>query len=314
MDQEKNDWDKFFLSQKKPINFEATVNSIEEFCGFHHSLGSNVALVTSGGTSVPLEHNTVRYIDNFSAGTRGSASAEKFISKDYAVIFLHRKGSLKPFHRYFRECIDFMDITSGLNGEKGIKVSTDVGQKILPKLEAYKQAKISQKILFISYTSLSDYLFLLRELASKLAKLDSKVIIYLAAAVSDFYIPDKNLPEHKIQSSEGPLTVTLEIVPKILAPLVKIWAPEAFTISFKLETDESLLENKSKKALRTYGHSLVIANILQTRKEMVWLVDRESTSKISLNADEMLNGLEIEDKIVNKIVLLHDEFVINKSR
>jgi len=30
----------------------------------------------SGGTIVPLESRTVRYIDNFSVGTRGAASAE----------------------------------------------------------------------------------------------------------------------------------------------------------------------------------------------------------------------------------------------
>jgi phosphopantothenate-cysteine ligase len=36
-------------------------------------------LVTSGGTSVPLELNTVRSIENFSTGTRGARSAEFFI-------------------------------------------------------------------------------------------------------------------------------------------------------------------------------------------------------------------------------------------
>jgi len=30
----------------------------------------------SGGTTVPLESRTVRYIDNFSVGTRGATSAE----------------------------------------------------------------------------------------------------------------------------------------------------------------------------------------------------------------------------------------------
>ena len=32
-----------------------------------------VALVTSGGTTVPLERRTVRFIDNFSSGNRGAA-------------------------------------------------------------------------------------------------------------------------------------------------------------------------------------------------------------------------------------------------
>lgn len=35
----------------------------------------------------------------------------------------------------------------------------------------------------------------------------SSVMFYLAAAVSDFYIPASEMPEHKIQSSEGPLQV-----------------------------------------------------------------------------------------------------------
>lgn len=35
----------------------------------------------------------------------------------------------------------------------------------------------------------------------------SKAMFYLAAAVSDFYIPASEMPEHKIQSSNGPLQV-----------------------------------------------------------------------------------------------------------
>lgn len=35
-------------------------------------------------------------------------------------------------------------------------------------------------------------------------------MFYLAAAVSDFYIPASEMPEHKIQSSNGPLQVLCE--------------------------------------------------------------------------------------------------------
>lgn len=38
-----------------------------------------VVLVTSGGTTVPLERNCVRFLDNFSQGTRGALSAEAFL-------------------------------------------------------------------------------------------------------------------------------------------------------------------------------------------------------------------------------------------
>ena len=35
-----------------------------------------IVCVSSGGTTVPLEQNTVRFIDNFSSGERGAVSAE----------------------------------------------------------------------------------------------------------------------------------------------------------------------------------------------------------------------------------------------
>lgn len=42
-------------------------------------LSRPLVVVTSGGTTVPLERNCVRFIDNFSKGTRGALSAEQFL-------------------------------------------------------------------------------------------------------------------------------------------------------------------------------------------------------------------------------------------
>lgn len=50
---------------------------------------------------VPLENQTVRFIDNFSAGTRGAVSAENFLENGYAVIFMHRQFSLQPYSRHY---------------------------------------------------------------------------------------------------------------------------------------------------------------------------------------------------------------------
>jgi phosphopantothenoylcysteine synthetase/decarboxylase len=59
-----------------------------------------------------LEHNTVRFVDNFSAGTRGAASAEYFLDNGYAVIFMHRQKSLEPFTRHFngQRFMDMLEI------------------------------------------------------------------------------------------------------------------------------------------------------------------------------------------------------------
>jgi phosphopantothenate-cysteine ligase len=56
-----------------------------------------VVILTSGGTSAPLEKNTVRSVENFSTGIRGSRSAEYFLKNGYPVIFFHRSTSIKPF-------------------------------------------------------------------------------------------------------------------------------------------------------------------------------------------------------------------------
>ena len=70
-------------------------------------------------------------------------------------------------------------------------------------------------------------------------------MFYLAAAVSDFYIPEDKMIEHKIQSREtSMLKLELEPVPKMLG-IVKTKIPNATAISFKLETDDAILKKKA---------------------------------------------------------------------
>jgi phosphopantothenate-cysteine ligase len=49
---------------------------MQEFVARNAAAGRRVAIVTSGGTIVPLERRMVRFVDNFSTGTRGAACAE----------------------------------------------------------------------------------------------------------------------------------------------------------------------------------------------------------------------------------------------
>lgn len=51
-------------------------------------------------------------MDNFSAGTRGAASAEYFLEHNYAVIFMHRAKSLEPFTRHFngQKFLDMLEL------------------------------------------------------------------------------------------------------------------------------------------------------------------------------------------------------------
>lgn len=96
-------------------------------------------------------------------------------------------------------------------------------------------------------------------------------------------------------------------VPKMLRPLVSLWASNCFVVSFKLETDPEILISKSRTALEKYGHSLVIGNILDTRKREVVLVTKEGSEKIVMDEDELKAGDEIEEKIIKKLVEIHQK-------
>lgn len=98
-------------------------------------------------------------------------------------------------------------------------------------------------------------------------ELGAVVMFYMAAAVSDFYVPWELLPEHKIQSSGGTLDLQLSNVPKCLGLLTGMWCPQAYHVSFKLETDKDLLERKARGAIDKNGVHCVVANMLDTRKD-----------------------------------------------
>jgi len=97
--------------------------------------------------------------------------------------------------------------------------------------------------------------------------------MYLAAAVSDFYVPEIEMCDNKIQSTSKGITLTLRPVPKMLAMVRSVWAPKAFLISFKLETEsQSFLLKKATTAMQKYGIDIVVANMLQTYKQEVTLI------------------------------------------
>lgn len=262
-----------------------------EFVNYHaENPTRRLALVTSGGTTVPLENQTVRFIDNFSAGTRGATSAEYFLEEGYAVIFLHRQFSLLPYSRHYSHStncfLDFMDEGTSTAGDPNgpIQVRGEYQDQMRDVLRKYRYAKEHNRLLLLPYTTIAEYLFELRMLAKTMHPLGSRALFYLAAAVSDFFIPRDRMVEHKIQSSETTTTssqqeqqqqshnskrlvIDLDPVPKFLHRLVDGWAPDnSMIVSFKLETDPNLLVHKAQTALQRYAHHLVIGNLLSTRK------------------------------------------------
>ncbi|XP_003787295.1 phosphopantothenate--cysteine ligase-like [Otolemur garnettii] len=126
-------------------------------------------------------------------------------------------------------------------------------------------------------------------------------MFYLAEALSDFYIPVSEMPEHKIQSSGGLLQITMKMVPKIPSSLVTDLAPKVFIISFKLVTDPSPHCNCADNTLEVYQHQVVVANIF------------ESEINLLLSDDKVEKGIEIKEKIVDNLQSQHTTFIRNKN-
>ncbi|XP_076616833.1 phosphopantothenate--cysteine ligase [Chaetodon auriga] len=296
-----------------PSHVEEVKEKMAAFAEHHAAAGRRVVLITSGGTKVPLESRTVRFLDNFSSGRRGASSAEYFIETGYAVIFLHRHRSLYPYTRMF-STMNMLDALKFRGGDTGEVV---VNQQVLPNiakvLKRYQEVKENRLLLPIEFNTLSEYLHLLKAAAQALSTIGSKAMFYLAAAVSDFYIPASEMPEHKIQSSNGPLQLSMNMVPKILSPLVKDWAPQAFVISFKLETDASILLDKARRALETYRHQAVVANVLDSRRGYVVVVTPETQAELILTEEDEKNEVEIEVRIVSNLTSAHNKFITQQG-
>ena len=65
-----------------------------------------------------------------------------------------------------------------------------------------KRQIYAERLLEIPYTTVNEYLDLLKECTQILGNISQRVnkkhIMYLAAAVSDFFIPEEEISEHKI--------------------------------------------------------------------------------------------------------------------
>ncbi|CAD7936209.1 unnamed protein product [Amoebophrya sp. A25] len=395
----------FFASSSLPKNFELQRRRIDAFVR-QIPKGSRVVLVTSGGTSVPLEKNTVRSIENFSTGGRGARSAEAFLKQGCSVLFLHSSRSqifpkvptaaAWPDNRFenlknqenmpatstaatnhlVQENLPSSSSTAAADlnqHERNLDPDRIPLRMLTPDLQAQlhendavswmvpnhpindehrtyatlEQKKLTQTLeeaeeqwmqiyeqkrdaalqdalalvgetstaivdavdeapkdvaeaksnsqldnliaaatastatatcnnaasfLPVAFTTVFEYLFYLRECTSALAPLKKRALIYLAAAVSDFYIPESEMVTDKIQSSQSSLTLHLKPVPKVLQEIRRTWAPDCFLTTFKLETEsEEFLLRKADAAQKKYAADCVVANLLQSYRDWVML-------------------------------------------
>lgn len=279
-------------------------SKLDDFINKTEKEGRKLVLVTSGGCSVRLEKNTVRMIENFSTGTRGALSAEFFLHNGYNVIFYYRDKSNLPF------------------------IYKIITQKLLLDEEYAKSNLVSDtkkylkeymnRIFYLPYTTFDDYHNKLYILIEKIKQLERRSIIYLAAAISDFIIPEDKLSEHKIQSkdeeghSKKTIELTLYPAPKDLYKIKEGLNKHSMLITFKLETNEDILKTKSYQAINKTKCDLVVANVMDKRYDEIHLYINSSINKDIVHKPifkREFNVDVIEEEIVKEIINLHEKFI-----
>lgn len=174
---------------------------------------------------------------------------------------MHRQFSLQPFSRHYSHStnpfLDFLEIEASSNGTASppdICVTHNKRRDLLDVLAAYKSVQAAGTLHTLTFVTVNDYLWLLRAVSHELSVLRRKSMYYLAAAVSDFFLPRQKMvdillsivthhqpclyflcqSQHKIQSGKGSLLIEMDQVPKILKSMVDEWTREGFVVSFKV--------------------------------------------------------------------------------
>lgn len=188
---------------------------------------------------------------------------------------MHRQFSLQPFSRHYSHStnpfLDFLELEdasvpespsellpsgpdTGPSNPPVISVRPADTARLRTVLSAYKAVQQAGQLHTMTFVTVNEYLWLLRAIAKELSVLGRGAMYYLAAAVSDFFLPREKMvsfsfylrvriwelngggvqSEHKIQSGKGSLVIEMDQVPKILKPMVDEWTPEGFIVSFKV--------------------------------------------------------------------------------
>jgi phosphopantothenate---cysteine ligase (ATP) len=263
-----------------------------------------LVVITSGGTSVPLEQNPVRFVSNFSTGGRGAKLTEALLTAapcgvtpqvETVVVLLHAKNAALPFRRVVDNATPAA-LRAAIGGESDVSGARDVVSAILnfEKFTTGGNGGALKRLLLLPFGTVVDYFVKLRAVCQAISAFQDRLVtlrpssrmlpswtLILAAAVSDYYLPISHMGVHKLSGPE-PLQLSLRAVPKALGVIQYVWCRPlddadraghsgVTLVSFKLETDVAVLETKALGNLRKYHCDAVVANLLSTYQEEVWL-------------------------------------------
>lgn len=121
---------------------------------------------------------------------------------------MHRQFSLQPFSRHYSHStnpfLDFLEIEGSTDRDTPpeICVTADQRRDLLEVLTVYKAVQAAGTLQTLTFVTVNDYLWLLRAVSQELSVLRRKALYYLAAAVSDFFLPTQKMVSAQVTASE----------------------------------------------------------------------------------------------------------------
>ena len=106
---------------------------------------------------------------------------------------MHRQFSLQPYSRHYSHSthpfLDFLDKSD----DTGVTVKESERPQLLDVLSTYKAVHRAGTLHTLHFVTVNDYLWLLRAISQELFVLGRDAMFYLAAAVSDFFLPRQRM-------------------------------------------------------------------------------------------------------------------------
>jgi phosphopantothenate---cysteine ligase (ATP) len=107
---------------------------------------------------------------------------------------MHRQFSLQPFSRHYSHSTNpFLDFLEIEPTDSEITVTPSKRPDLINILTQYKTVHAKGTLHTLTFVTVNDYLWLLRAVSQELSFLGRNVLYYLAAAVSDFFLPRQRL-------------------------------------------------------------------------------------------------------------------------
>ena len=109
---------------------------------------------------------------------------------------MHRQLSLQPFSRHYSHStnpfLDFLEIETNADPPR-ITATPSKYDDLLEVLTAYKSVQQAGLLYTLTFVTINEYLWLLRAASQELSVLGRSALYYLAAAVSDFFLPRQKM-------------------------------------------------------------------------------------------------------------------------